>query len=134
LGGKIETLHGEAKAYLDSLRAVSLGQERISATFCTLLDDPSLPSSTARQARMYKDIMELLAAHGRHEIDDSFRAAVLEPITRFAIAFPECEELARKRAARLLDYDAIRSKVRKATDKPSSNSEKLPRVKLGFSP
>ncbi|PJF16728.1 BAR adaptor protein Hob3 [Paramicrosporidium saccamoebae] len=127
LGGKVETLHREAKAYLDSVRAVALGQERVAAGMASLFDEGS---PAARQARMYKDITELLATHGRHDFDEAFRAAVIDPITRYGILFPECEELSKRRTAKLLDYDAARSKVRRATDKPLSDAEKLPRVHI----
>lgn len=125
LGAKVEGLHREAKAYLDAVRAVALGQERIAAGMASLFEEGSV---AARQARSYKDITELLATHGRQDFDEAYRSTIMDPITRFGILFHETDDLIKKRSAKLLDYDAISTKVRRVTDKPSSDSEKLPRL------
>lgn len=130
LGGNVERLHKEAKAYLDSLRVVALGQEHLATELASSLERNGSKSmgNGSRKAKQYRELLASLGAADRHDFDEAYRATVLDPIVRFGIIFPECEELCKKRADKLLDYDSTRSKTRKALDKPSKDSEKLPRV------
>ena len=80
-------------------------------------------------------------------MDYIYRTTVLEPINRFCAYFPdinECESFfsmqqeaerhidctpgIKKRQHKMLDYDAMRSKVRKLTEKPDKDPGKLPRT------
>ncbi len=122
---KVEALHGETKAYLDSMRAAIMGQERVAAGMTAFFDEGS---KGARQARLFKDIVDMMATHSRHEFDENYRASVMEPVTRFGILFLECEELIRRREKRRLDYDSVKGKVRHCVDKPSRDVERLPKV------
>lgn len=85
-------------------------------------------SDAYRQARLYKDTNEFLSTQGRREFDDTYRITVMEPVTNFGIMFPKCEELAKKRTKRLLDYDAARAHVQKTIDRPSSDADRVIRV------
>lgn len=116
-------LHGETRGYLESSRAVIVGQERLAEGFANFFDDQS---DYARTARLFRDVSQLLSNHGRQPYDEAYRHTVADPITRFNVLFPECEELAKKRAKKALDYDLAKTKVRREIDKPSSDPNRLP--------
>ncbi|KAK5716847.1 BAR adaptor protein Hob3 [Elasticomyces elasticus] len=61
-------------------------------------------------------------------MDFVYRTTVLEPISRFCAYFPDINECIKKRNHKLLDYDAVRAKVRKLTEKPDKDPSKLPRT------
>ncbi|RMY10003.1 hypothetical protein D0867_08537 [Hortaea werneckii] len=61
-------------------------------------------------------------------MDFIYRTTVLEPINRFCAYFPDINECIKKRNHKMLDYDAMRSKVKKLTDKPDNDPGKLPRT------
>ncbi|KAK4621604.1 hypothetical protein CLAFUW4_07201 [Fulvia fulva] len=61
-------------------------------------------------------------------IDVIYRTTVLEPINRFCAYFPDINECIKKRNHKMLDYDAMRSKVKKLTEKPDKDPAKLPRT------
>lgn len=50
----------------------------------------------------------------------------MEPITRFVAYFPDVNECIKKRSNKLLDYDALRAKVKKLAEKPDKDVTKLP--------
>jgi bridging integrator 3 len=56
------------------------------------------------------------------------RTTVLEPISRFCAYFPDINECIKKRNNKLLDYDAVRSRVKKLVEKPDKDVTKLPRT------
>ena len=56
------------------------------------------------------------------------RTTVLEPISRFCAYFPDINECIKKRNHKLLDYDSMRSKVKKLVEKPDKDVTKLPRA------
>ena len=60
--------------------------------------------------------------------DHSSRATVLEPISRFCAYFPDINECIKKRNNKLLDFDSMRSKVKKLVEKPDKDVTKLPRA------
>lgn len=122
VGSEIEDLHKEAKAYLDSVRAVTLIQSRLSNELSTLSPD------LERLARQFRDANASVGEGGRKRFDEAFRTAVLDPVGRYGIIFPECEHIIKSRNERLLDYDAARAKVRKSIDRPSGDAERLPKV------
>ena len=49
---------------------------------------------------------------------------VLEPISRFCAYFPDVNECIKKRNHKLLDYDAMRAKVKKLVEKPDKDATK----------
>ena len=108
---------------MDAVRSMALIQERISNSFSAMHSDVS-----DRSIRGYFRACESFGSQARKDFDEIYRACFVEPVARFAILFPECEGLIKSRNAKLLDYDAARSKVNKAAEKPSSCVEKLPRV------
>ncbi len=53
---------------------------------------------------------------------------MLEPISRFCAYFPDVNECVKKRQHKLTDYDGLRSRVKKLTEKPDKDVTKLPQA------
>ncbi|KAK9477933.1 hypothetical protein V1514DRAFT_332378 [Lipomyces japonicus] len=115
----------EAKGYLDSLRAMTASQTRIAETIDAFYGESGANDGVSKY---YRTAVEDLDADTVKALDGPFRATVLEPISRFCSYFPDINEAIKKRNHKLLDYDAMRSKVRKLVDKPSDDVQKLPKA------
>ncbi|TRX93281.1 hypothetical protein FHL15_005860 [Xylaria flabelliformis] len=109
-------LQKEARGYLDSLRAETI--------------DAFYGESGAKDgvSRSYKQAVEDLDAETIKALDGPYRTTVLEPISRFCAYFPDVNECIKKRGHKLLDYDALRAKVKKLAEKPDKDVTKLPRT------
>ncbi|CAK1365749.1 unnamed protein product [Cercospora beticola] len=118
-------LQKEAKGYLDSLRAMTVSQMRIAETIDAFYGDSG---ATDGVSRSYKQAVEDLDAETVKALDGPYRTTVLEPINRFCAYFPDINECIKKRNHKMLDYDAMRSKVKKLVEKPDKDPSKLPRT------
>ncbi|ORY86874.1 hypothetical protein BCR37DRAFT_376156 [Protomyces lactucae-debilis] len=118
-------LQKEAKGYLDSLRAMTASQTRIAETIDAFYGESGNKDNVSAY---YKQAVQDLDAETVKELDGPYRETVLEPISRFCAYFPEINEAIKKRNHKLIDYDAMRAKARKLTDKPSDDPTKLPRA------
>jgi len=118
-------LQKEAKGYLDSLRAMTASQMRIAETIDAFYGESGANDGVSRS---YKQAVEDLDAETVKALDGPYRTTVLEPINRFCAYFPDINECIKKREHKMLDYDAMRSKVKKLTDKPDKDPGKLPRT------
>ncbi|OHF03942.1 hob3 [Colletotrichum orchidophilum] len=138
-------LQKEAKGYLDSLRAMTASQMRIAETIDAFYGDSGAKDGVSRsykQAVEDLDAETIKALDGPYQYDDppsgawaagvltdiSHRQTVLEPISRFCAYFPDVNECIKKRGHKLLDYDALRAKVKKLVEKPDKDVTKLPRA------
>ncbi|KAF5113186.1 hypothetical protein DV495_003344 [Geotrichum candidum] len=121
-------LQVEAKGYLDSLRAMTAAQTRIAETIDAFHDTSATPSAEPTAVSFYLTSVQELDSETVRAIDGPFRETVLEPIVRFVGYFDDVNEAIKKREHKLKDYDSLRHKVRKLTDKPSNDVTKLPRV------
>ncbi|CAG8589826.1 26421_t:CDS:10, partial [Dentiscutata erythropus] len=124
LESKCEKLHKEAKGYLDSLRAITSAQTRISETIEHFYEDSTDDSLAGKK---YKTTIEGIERDCR-ELDDPYRQTVTDPVGRFCAYFPDINDAIKKRDKKLLDYDSQRAKVRKLVDKPSDDANRLPRA------
>ena len=77
-------------------------------------------------SRSYKKAVEDLDAETIKALDGPYRQCVLDPISRFCAYFPDINECVKKRANKLTDYDGLRAKVKKLTEKPDKDPNKLP--------
>ncbi|OOQ87625.1 Protein hob3 [Penicillium brasilianum] len=118
-------LQKEAKGYLDSLRAMTASQMRIAETIDAFYGDAGTRDGVSRS---YKQAVEDLDAETIKALDGPYRTTVLEPISRFCAYFPDVNECIKKRNHKLLDYDAMRAKVKKLVEKPDKDATKLPRT------
>ncbi|KAI9646269.1 BAR adaptor protein Hob3 [Ciborinia camelliae] len=118
-------LQKESKGYLDSLRAMTASQMRIAETIDAFYGDAGAKDGVSRS---YKQAVEDLDAETIKALDGPYRTTVLEPISRFCAYFPDINECIKKRNHKLLDYDAMRAKVKKLVEKPDKDVTKLPRA------
>ncbi|KAK5167550.1 BAR adaptor protein Hob3 [Saxophila tyrrhenica] len=72
------------------------------------------------------DVTDGSPEHGLMEY--LYRTTVLDPINRFCAYFPDINECIKKRQHKMLDYDSVRSRVKKLTEKPDKDPGKLPRT------
>jgi hypothetical protein len=63
--------------------------------------------------------------------DGPYRTTIMEPLGKMNAYFPIINEHIAKRSKKMLDYDSARSKQRKLIEKPSEDTTKLPKVRLG---
>ncbi|BDD61991.1 BAR adaptor protein Hob3 [Monascus purpureus] len=118
-------LQKEARGYLDSLRAMTASQMRIAETIDAFYGDAGTGDGVSRS---YKQAVEDLDAETIKALDGPYRNTVLDPITRFCAYFPDINECIKKRNHKLIDYDAMRAKVKKLVEKPDKDATKLPRA------
>ncbi|POS84564.1 protein hob3 [Erysiphe pulchra] len=118
-------LQKESKGYLDSLRAMTASQMRIAETIDAFYGDSGAKDGVSCG---YKQAVEDLDAETIKALDGPYRTTVLEPISRFCAYFPDINECIKKRNNKLLDYDAMRAKVKKLVEKPDKDVTKLPRA------
>ncbi|KFY86225.1 hypothetical protein V500_07783 [Pseudogymnoascus sp. VKM F-4518 (FW-2643)] len=118
-------LQKEAKGYLDSLRAMTRSQMAIAETIDAFYGDSGANDGVSRS---YKQAVADLDAETIKALDGPYRTTVLEPISRFCAYFPDINECIKKRNHKLLDYDAMRAKVKKLVEKPDKDASKLPRA------
>ncbi|VVT45577.1 uncharacterized protein SAPINGB_P000799 [Magnusiomyces paraingens] len=125
-------LQKEAKGYLDSLRAMTASQTRIAETIDAFYGDAGTRDGVSKY---YLQAVQELDSETVKALDGPFRETVLEPITRFCAYFQDINEAIKKRNHKMMDYDALRSKVKRLTEKPSDDVTKLPRLEkdLAFS-
>ncbi|KAH8178426.1 BAR domain-containing protein [Sarocladium implicatum] len=118
-------LQKESKGYLDSLRAMTASQMRIAETIDAFYGESGAKDGVSRS---YKQAVEDLDAETIKALDGPYRTTVLDPISRFCAYFPDVNECIKKRAHKLLDYDALRAKVKRLVEKPDKDATKLPRT------
>ncbi|KAL2278131.1 hypothetical protein FJTKL_14938 [Diaporthe vaccinii] len=105
--------------------AMTASQMRIAETIDAFYGDAGAKDGVSRS---YKQAVEDLDAETIKALDGPYRTTVLEPITRFCAYFPDVNECIKKRSHKLLDYDALRAKVKRLVDKPDKDVTKLPRA------
>ncbi|RYC55089.1 hypothetical protein CHU98_g11128 [Xylaria longipes] len=110
-------LQKEARGYLDSLRAMTASQMRIAETIDAFYGESGAKDGVSRS---YKQAVEDLDAETIKALDG--------PYSRFCAYFPDVNECIKKRGHKLLDYDALRAKVKKLAEKPDKDVTKLPRT------
>ncbi|KAI9208939.1 uncharacterized protein BJ171DRAFT_487878 [Polychytrium aggregatum] len=122
---KIERLHKDSKGYLDSVRAMTLAQQRLAETLETFQDQSS---PLAPACLRYKDAMRRIDEESRSELDAAYRKTVLDPIGRLVGTFPEYNDAIKRRQKKLLDYDRVSHEVRKMVENPSADATRVPKA------
>ncbi|KAI0904596.1 hypothetical protein F4823DRAFT_614464 [Ustulina deusta] len=105
--------------------AMTASQMRIAETIDAFYGESGAKDGVSRS---YKQAVEDLDAETIKALDGPYRTTVLEPISRFCAYFPDVNECIKKRGHKLLDYDALRAKVKKLAEKPDKDVTKLPRT------
>ncbi|KAK9594325.1 BAR adaptor protein Hob3 [Aspergillus fumigatus] len=107
------------------LQAMTASQMRIAETIDAFYGEAGTRDGVSRS---YKQAVEDLDAETIKALDGPYRTTVLDPISRFCAYFPDINECIKKRNHKLLDYDAMRAKVKKLVEKPDKDATKLPRA------
>lgn len=122
---QVQTLQREAKTYLDAVRNMASSQSRI-ADGCELFFNDTNESAVAANA--YRRAADEYDNELAEQVDATYRATVLDPISKMVSYFPEVNKNIEKRNKKLLDYDAARSRYKKVMDKGHDDPTKLPRA------
>lgn len=104
---------------------MTASQMRIAETIDAFYGDAGANDGVSRS---YKQAVEDLDAETIKALDGPYRSTVLDPISRFCAYFPDVNECIKKRSHKLLDYDALRAKVKRLAEKPDKDATKLPRT------
>jgi len=109
--------------------ALALCQDRIAANVAELVADGSRKSiqSASSMTETYQSLL-LQLKEASAEQDKVYIALVLEPLARYGVFLGELDDLVSKRNRKLLDYDAARTKLRRASENPSRDPLALSRV------
>jgi len=116
-------LQKETKGWLDAVRALTASQCRIAETVDAFYGDAGTQDGISKS---YKRAVEELDRETVKALDGPYRACVLDPINRFCAYFPDVNEAIKKRQNKLTDYDGLRAKVKRLTEKPDKDPAKLP--------
>ena len=140
-------------AGLTRLVAMTASQMRIAETIDAFYGDAGAKDGVSRS---YKQAVEDLDTETIKALDGPYRTTVLDPISRFCSYFGDVNECQfppppfysppppahtstltqkqppptgiKKRSHKLLDYDALRARVKKLVEKPDKDVTKLPRA------
>lgn len=111
----IDAFYGDAGTRDGVSRSYKQAVEDLDAETIKALDGP------------YRYVLSVKSYGMTIDADES-RTTVLDPIGRFCSYFPDVNECIKKRNNKLLDYDAMRAKVKKLVEKPDKDVSKLPRA------
>ncbi|KAF8497660.1 BAR-domain-containing protein [Gautieria morchelliformis] len=121
-------LQKDSKGFIDALRAMAAAQGRLADTIDIFYGSADRASDGAMAANAYKRSVDELEASVSSELEVPYRTTIQEPVGKMCAYFPIINETISKRNKKLLDYDAARSKLRKAVDKPGEDGIKLPKT------
>lgn len=128
-------LHKELKHYLDLLRLMTNSQHLVAQTLDLFFESPLAPVTSETPVRerdgilkRYLQATEQLNRKVLEDLDGPYRDSVLNPVARFNSYFSEIKDAILKRNHKRLDYDHLRAKVKRLTEKPSEDAEKLPQL------
>jgi len=119
----------ESKGYLDSFRIVSSSQLKIAEVLQNLnndVDSTTKGSSHQNANESYLQIVQDLDSQVMKRLDEPYIETVMNPSLKFERYFKEIDEAIVKRHHKRNDYEAAKAKVRRLTDKPSKDVNKLP--------
>lgn len=118
---KSQKLQKELKQYLNALRVVSGAQENVSEVLGAYFgrkeyigeeEDANKNTNTAI-AQEYHQIMKRVNSECIEQLEQPYFQTVINPVARFNSYYIEINEAIKKRNHKQLDYDALRTKVRK---------------------
>ncbi|CED83192.1 bar-domain-containing protein [Phaffia rhodozyma] len=125
---ELNSLHKDAKSYLDAMRAMTSSEARLAETIELFYSAAELTSDGAMAGHAYKRAVDELDTGVGRDLDQPYRHTVLEPIGRFCSYFQMVNAAIEKRNKKLLDYDAARTRMRKLAEKGNDDVTKLPRA------
>ncbi|KAM5531677.1 hypothetical protein V8D89_014666 [Ganoderma adspersum] len=123
-----QALQKAGKGYSDAMRAMTATQGRLADTIDVFYSAADKASEGAMAAHAYKRAVDDLDTGIGRELETPYRTTVMEPLGKMNAIFPVVNEHIGKRAHKLLDYDAARSRMNKLIQKPSEDPTKLPKA------
>ncbi|SMN22183.1 similar to Saccharomyces cerevisiae YCR009C RVS161 Amphiphysin-like lipid raft protein [Maudiozyma saulgeensis] len=114
----------ESKGYLDSFRIVSSSQLKIAEVIQNLNNDSNKSQHNAND--YYLQTVQDIDSQVMKKLDEPYIETVMNPSLKFERYFKEIDEAVQKRQHKKSDYEAAKAKVRRLTDKPSKDVNKLP--------
>lgn len=123
---KSNKLQKELKQYLNTLRVISGAQENVSEVLGAYFgkkeyageEEGSTKSKNVSIAQEYHQVMKRINSECIEQLEQPYFQTVINPIARFNSYFIEINEAIKKRNHKQLDYDALRTKVRKLEENP----------------
>ena len=94
----------------------------------TFDEDAKTSASIQSTGDYYNQCVKELDTQVSTSIDEPFREAVFDPISKFCNYFTDVEEALKKRSHKKTDYEQNKAKVRRLVDKPAKDVSKLPRA------
>ncbi|KAL4078314.1 hypothetical protein V8B97DRAFT_1248204 [Scleroderma yunnanense] len=119
-----QALQKDSKSYGDAMRAMTSAQARLAETIESFYGAADCTSDGAMAGHAFKGAVQELDTSVQRELDAPYRTTIMEPLGKMNAYFPIINEHISKRNKKLLDYDAARSKLRKAIEKPSDDPNK----------
>ncbi|EAZ63153.2 predicted protein [Scheffersomyces stipitis CBS 6054] len=122
-------LQRELKHYMESLRLLSNAQINVGESLSSFYGaSPSselgADKSTVKHSelsQLYYDVVKDLSEKCFTDVETPYNQTVLNPVSRFNSYYVEVNEAIKKRARKQIDYDALKSKVKKLIEKPNSS-------------
>ncbi|CAH2352444.1 reduced viability upon starvation protein 161 [[Candida] railenensis] len=123
---KSNKLQKELKQYLNTLRVISGAQENVSEVLGAYFgkkeytgEEENLgKNKNISIAQEYHQVMKRINSECIEQLEQPYFQTVINPIARFNSYFIEINEAIKKRNHKQLDYDALRTKVRKLEENP----------------
>lgn len=109
-------LHKELRHYLETLRTLTTAQESM-----TLILSGFYGEDENNLAHSYHSAMKEVSQKCVDELEGPYFHTVLNPIERFNSYFDDVNEAIKKRNNKKIDYDALRSKVKRLEENPSED-------------
>ncbi|KAK6455442.1 uncharacterized protein RJT20DRAFT_128679 [Scheffersomyces xylosifermentans] len=121
-------LQRELRHYLESLRLLTNSQINVGEALSSFYGAaPSKPAGSESEeikfsslSQEYYHVMKQLNDKCVAELETPYNQTVLNPVSRFNSYYVEVNEAIKKRAHKQIDYDAMKSKVKKLIEKPNS--------------
>lgn len=117
-------LHHELRHYKDSLMTLASAQASVGEVLAGFYG-----KEEHNVAHLYHTTMKDLLVAGLDELEQPYLQTVLNPIERFNSYYVDVNEAIKKRAHKKLDYDLLKTKVRKLVDHPSEDPAYEPKLK-----
>lgn len=122
-------LHKELRHYMDSLRILTSAQVNVSEVLSSFYGDQGEEQKQEKDvaknkhlSQEYHLMMKKLNDETLGELEAPYNQTVLNPVAKFNSYFIDINDAIKKRNHKKLDYDAMKSKVRKLMEKPTTDA------------
>ncbi|KAL6450989.1 hypothetical protein SBY92_001239 [Candida maltosa Xu316] len=113
-------LQKNLRSYLESLRILTNSQINIAESLNSFYEDANGDEKYKFLVQEYYHTVKQLNDSAIDNLENPYNQTVLNPVARFNSYYTEINEVIKKRNNKLLDYDAMKNKVKKLIEHPSS--------------